>query len=138
MAIPSTGFTFPPANNTDFVTELYIGYYNRAPDPAGMNFWLNALAAGATLTQVANSFANSSESTAIYPFLSVPNLVNASTFVTQVYNNILNRAPDAAGLTFWTNTLTSGSVTPGSFILTLEASVNMQTGTADAGCQGHG
>ena len=76
--IPSSGFTFPPANNTDFITELYIGYYNRAPDPAGMSFWLNAMAAGATLTQVANAFANSSESTAIYPFLTLPNLVNAS------------------------------------------------------------
>jgi len=132
MAIPSTGFTFPPANNTDFITEIYIGYYNRAPDPAGMNFWLNALAGGETLTQVANQFANSSESTAIYPFLTLPNLVNAGSFVTQVYNNILNRAPDAPGLAFWTAELQSGAVTPGSFILTLEASVNMQTGTADA------
>jgi hypothetical protein len=93
---------------------------------------LNALASGASLTAVANAFANSSESLALYPFLSVPNLVNASTFVTQVYNNLLNRAPDAPGLAFWTTELQSGAVTPGSFILTVEASVNMQTGTADA------
>jgi hypothetical protein len=132
MAIPSTGFTFPPANNTDFTTELYIGYYNRAPDPAGMQFWLSALAGGETLTQVANQFANSSESTALYPYLTLPGVVSASSFVTSVYDNILNRAPDAAGLAFWTAELTSGAVTAGSFIVTLEASVNMQTGTADA------
>src|SRR5580704_13355428 len=132
MAIPSTGFTFPPANNTDLITEIYIGYYNRAPDPVGMTFWLNALASGETLTQVANQFANSSESTAIYPFLSNPNLANASSFVTQVYNNLLNRAPDGAGLQFWSQELQSGAVTPGGFILSIEQSVNQQTGTADA------
>src|ERR1700684_2351080 len=103
---------------------------NRAPDPAGLQFWLNALADGETLTQVANQFANSFESLALYPYLSLSNVVNAGTFVTQVYNNILNCAPDAPGLAFWTNQLTSGSVTPGSFIVTVEASVNMQTGTA--------
>ena len=128
----STGFTFPPANNTDLVTELYIGYYNRAPDPVGLNFWLNALAGGETLTQVANQFANSSESTAIYPFLSNPNLANASSFVTQVYSNLLNRAPDNPGLQFWSQELQSGTVTPGGFILAIEQSVNQQTGTADA------
>jgi S-layer protein len=128
----SSGFTFPPANNTDFITELYIGYYDRAPDPAGLSFWLTAMTNGASLTQVANAFASSSESLALYPFLSVPNLVNASTFVTQVYNNLLNRAPDSAGLTFWSQELQSGSVTPGGFILAVEQSVNMQVGTADA------
>jgi hypothetical protein len=97
---------------------------NRAPDPAGLQFWLNALAGGETLTQVAHQFANSFESLALYPYLSLPYVVNAGTFVTQVYNNILSRAPDAPGLAFWTNELTSGSVTAGSFIVTLEASVN--------------
>ena len=37
-----------------------------------------------------------------------------------------------SGLAFWTAELQSGAVTPGLFIVTLEASVNMQTGTADA------
>ena len=131
---------FPPSSPTDFITELYLGYYDRAPDPTGLQFWLSAyntaIAAGANptteLTTLANDFANSSESTAIYPFLTSPNPANAGTFVTQVYNNILNRAPDGPGLSFWIGTLTSGQVTPGSFIVTLEASVNMQTGTADA------
>jgi hypothetical protein len=123
---------FPPSSPTDFITELYLGYYDRAPDPTGLQFWLTSAYPSETLTQIANQFANSSESTAIYPFLTSPNPLNAGTFVTQVYNNILNRAPDGPGLSFWVGTLTSGQVTPGSFIVTLEASVNMQTGTADA------
>jgi hypothetical protein len=103
-----------------------------------MNFWLQAMTptsaggAGLTLAQVAADFATSSETLALYPFLTLPNLVNAGTFVTQVYANMLNRAPDAAGLTFWTNELATGAITPGNLILDVEASVNQQTGTADA------
>ena len=120
-------------SNTDLITELYIGYYNRAPDPAGLAFWLNVHNNGVPLTAIANDFANSAESHAIYPFLtSIGSFAGASSFVTQVYNNVLNRAPDSAGLSFWTQQLQSGVVTPGSFIVTLEASVNMQVGTADA------
>ena len=62
----------------------------------------------------------------------MPTNDNARAFVDQVYQNILNRAPDAAGEAFWINQLTSGSTKPGSFIATLEASVNMQSGTPDA------
>jgi hypothetical protein len=114
-------------SNTDLITELYIGYYNRAPDPAGLEFWLNALNNGVSLTAIANDFAKSAESQAVYPFLA-----GASSFVSQVYNNVLNRTPDAEGLSFWTQQLLSGGVTPGSFIVTLEASVRLQVGTADA------
>ena len=131
---------FPPSSPTDLITELYLGYYDRAPDNTGLQFWISAyntaIGAGVNgtveLTTLANDFANSVESTAIYPYLSSPNPANASAFVTQVYANVLNRAPDAPGLAFWTNQLTTGQTTTGAFIVTVEASVNMQTGTADA------
>jgi hypothetical protein len=116
-------------SNTDIITELYVGYYNRAPDPAGLAFWLDALNKGVSLTAIANDFANSDESIAIYPFLGGS---GPRSFVIQVYNNVLNRAPDAAGLSFWIQQLQSGAVTPGGFIVALQASVNMQVGTADA------
>jgi hypothetical protein len=134
--------SFPPSSPIDFITELYIGYFNRAPDPVGMNFWVQAMTptsagggAGMTLAQVAADFATSSETLALYPFLTLPNLANASTFVTQVYANMLNRAPDAAGLTFWTNELTSGAITPGNLILDVEASVNLQSVATSADAQ---
>ena len=87
-------------SNTDLITELYIGYYNRAPDPAGLEFWLGAFNNGMSLTTIANEFAKSAESHAIYPFLA-----SAGSFVTDVYTNVLNRAPDAEGLAFWTQQL---------------------------------
>jgi hypothetical protein len=118
--------------NTQLATELYIGYFNRAPDAGGLNFWVNALNSGASLVQVANAFANSAEAQATYPFLVTPNVTDPTSFVTQVYQNVLNRAPDAPGLAFWVGQLQAGTVTPGSFIVTLEAAVNAQVGTADA------
>jgi Domain of unknown function (DUF4214) len=132
--------SFPPSSAFDFITELYIGYYDRAPDTVGGEFWLNAFVSAVgpnvdptrELTTLANDFANSSESTAIYPYLLAPNTVSPTSFVTEVYNNILNRAPDSAGLNFWVNQLTTGATSVGGFIVTLEASVNMQVGTADA------
>jgi Domain of unknown function (DUF4214) len=128
--------SFPPSSAFDFVTEVYIGYYDRSPDTVGEEFWVNALISAndsqtTALTRLANLFANSSESTAIYPYLTDPTVSPAS-FVTQVYNNILNRAPDAAGLNFWINQLNTGATSAGGFIVTVEASVNMQVGTADA------
>jgi len=123
------------------VTELYIAYFNRAPDPAGLNAWIADLNAGATITQVANAFANSGEAKALYPFLNVstiPDQASAAGFVTAVYGNLLNRAPEGTvadkttGLGYWTDQLDTGKITTGQFILAVVQSVNAQTGTADA------
>lgn len=128
-------------SNLQLVTELYIAYFNRAPDPAGLNAWIADLNAGATITQVANAFANSGEAKALYPFLtinSIPDQASAAGFVNAVYNNLLNRAPEGTiadkttGLGYWTDQLDTGKVTPGQFILAVVQSVNQQTGTADA------
>jgi hypothetical protein len=109
-----------------------VGYYDRAPDPVGLNFWLNSVNAGVSLATIANDFANSGESTSVYPFLLAPTAAGYSAFIDSVYENVLNRAPDSAGAAFWLNTLETGGTTPGNFILAIEDSVNMQFGTADA------
>jgi hypothetical protein len=119
-------------SNTDLVTELYVGYFNRAPDPAGLQFWLNSFAAGATFTQIADSFSKSSEATSTYPYLSLPGVLTPDSFVISIYNNILNRAPDAAGQAFWVNLLNTKQLTPGGVISEILKSVNQQVGTPDA------
>jgi hypothetical protein len=119
------------SSSTDLITELYVGYFNRAPDPAGLAFWSQALNDGVSFAEIANHFANSNEFIAIYPGLGGDGS-SYSSFVTEVYNNVLNRNPDAAGLSFWTEQLQSGAVTPASFIVEVETSVHMQLGTADA------
>ena len=109
------------------ITELYIAYFNRAPDPVGLNLWVGAFNAGLPITTIAQDFSNSSEAQTLYPFLAVPVLplpAQAQNFVTTVYGNLLNRAPDAAGLAFWTGLLSSGKISPSNFVLDVLQSIN--------------
>ncbi|MCK0149277.1 DUF4214 domain-containing protein [Marivita sp. S6314] len=92
--------------------ELYIAYFNRAPDAIGLNFWGSAFANGFTLETIASQFLDQPETQAAYP-ASATNL----DFATQVYGNVLGRLPDQDGLDFWVRALDSGGVTRDQFIL---------------------
>lgn len=92
--------------------ELYIAYFNRAPDAEGLNFWGSAFANGFSLESIATLFLDQAETRAAYPD-SLSNL----DFATQVYNNMLGRTPDQDGLDFWADALDSGGVTRDQFIL---------------------
>ena len=57
----------------------------------------------------------------VYLFYQTPafysSVANTNDFVTKVYNNVLNRTPDQAGLNYWVNQLNNGSVSKDSFFL---------------------
>lgn len=88
------------------VIELYIAYFNRAPDALGLNFWGNAFSNGTTLEGMAKYFIDQEETREIYSALA-SNL----DFATAVYNNVLGRIPDQAGLGFWVDLLNREEVT---------------------------
>ncbi len=90
------------------ITKIYVGYYDRAPDPAGLDYWIGRANGGMTLSEIAASFAVQPESIAKYPYLDNPLVASASAFVTSIYNNLFNRAPDTAGLTYWVAELAAG------------------------------
>ncbi|MCR9156191.1 MAG: DUF4214 domain-containing protein [Rhodobacteraceae bacterium] len=92
--------------------ELYIAYFNRAPDAEGLNFWGSAFANGFSLEAIATLFLDQAETRATYP----DTLTNLE-FATQVYNNVLGRTPDQLGLEFWASALDGGGVTRDQFIL---------------------
>ena len=94
--------------------ELYIAYFNRAPDAIGLNFWGTAFANGTTLQQMATLFIDQDETAATYP----PGLSN-SDFATAVYTNVLGRVADLEGFNFWVRVLDNGAVTRDQFILSL-------------------
>lgn len=91
------------------ITSLYIGYFDRAPDPAGLSYWVGRSAAGMSLLEIANSFAVQSESLAEYSYLANPNGSTPVEFITAIYENLFDRGPDAAGLNYWLNQLESGT-----------------------------
>ncbi len=92
--------------------ELYIAYFNRAPDAIGLNFWGTVFANGFTLEAIASEFVGQPETRETYP-----EGTTTLEFTTAVYNNVLGRTPDQSGLDFWTNALDSGQVTRDFFIL---------------------
>jgi hypothetical protein len=94
------------------VQEIYVAYYGRPADPAGLQYWAGQLAANnGNLSAIINAFGNSAESTALYAG------ATNSAKVTAIFQQLFNRAPDSAGLTFYTNALTAGTMTAASIAL---------------------
>lgn len=122
------------------LSELYLAYFNRAPDAVGLDYWAsnaydyisNGMSEPAANKAIANNFALSPESKAIYGTVNQNSSVSELTnFVNKVYENVLNRVPDAEGLGYWVNNLQTGKSTPGGFITDIVYAVNSQSGTAD-------
>jgi Ca2+-binding RTX toxin-like protein len=85
--------------------RLYQAAFARPPDVPGLSFWIGQMDSGATLPAVAAQFIGSAEFISKYG----ANPSNAD-FVTLLYQNVLNRLPDAAGLAFWVNQLDAGTI----------------------------
>ncbi|ABE36753.1 hypothetical protein DR64_7573 [Paraburkholderia xenovorans LB400] len=99
----------------DLIQELYIAYYGRPADAGGLTFWATTLEQnGGSLASVVNAFATSAESAALYG-----SNVTPEALITAIYQNLLHRAPDAAGLTFYTNALATGTFTAGNLALAI-------------------
>jgi hypothetical protein len=92
-------------STTDLAAQVYRLYeaaLGRAPDPEGLANWTHALAAGQALASVAGGFVNSLEFQAEYGSLNNPG------YIALLYQNVLGRPYDAAGLANWNAALDSG------------------------------
>ena len=101
------------------ITAIYVAYYDRAPDPAGLQFWVNQLEGGRSLEQIATDFSGAAETLEKYPFFATPDVASADTFITSIYVNLFGRSPDNAGLDFWSGQLESGATPVGEIILAI-------------------
>jgi len=84
------------------VAALYSAIFNRAPDQAGLEFWVNAIEGGDSLVQAAEGFTQHPVFAETYA-----GLTNIE-FVEQLYINVLGGAGDAEGIQFWVDKLASG------------------------------
>lgn len=96
------------------VIELYIAFFNRAPDAVGLNFWGTAYANGTSLEEIATLFIDQDEVRQAYP-----DWMGVEDFATTVYANVLGRKADPEGFAFWTDALSSGAVGRDQFILSV-------------------
>src|SRR5471032_1909210 len=129
---------------SSLVQQFYVAYFGRPADAAALPNFSAALAAANAPTGLAelssayasndaihaliDSFGNSAESASLYGALG-SGAANASNFITAIYANLFNRAPDAGGLAFWTTAITSGALTPGAAALNIAAGAASNTST---------
>jgi hypothetical protein len=82
---------------------LYKAAFNRTPDVGGLGYWINKMDVGMGYSSVAQSFVNSAEFKTAFGGANP----TVNTLVTKLYNNVLNRTPDAGGLAFWQGKLSN-------------------------------
>ncbi len=85
------------------IQGVYMALFGRPADPLGLQYFNSATNNGANLTAIGDLAA-----TAEYQgrFVGMSN----SQIVTSIFQSLYNRAPDTAGLTFFTNALTTGQL----------------------------
>ncbi|HEX7131224.1 MAG TPA: DUF4214 domain-containing protein [Iamia sp.] len=93
------------------VTRLYWAFFLRAPDVAGLDYWVAQNAAGKGLHTIAGQFAQSKEFKDTYGSLS------NQAFVTLVYQNVLERDPAPNEVAYWSGQVSSGAKSRGSVMV---------------------
>jgi hypothetical protein len=88
------------------VQKLYIAYFSRPADYAGLNYWSNLYDQNhAALQQMSHDFALSNEYRETYAQSSNRQVVDA------VYQHLFGRAAETAGLDYWTPLLDNHAIT---------------------------
>jgi hypothetical protein len=82
--------------------RVYQAAFNRTPDSGGLGFWINSMDNGKPLSEVAAGFVASAEFKAVYG----ANPTNAQ-IVAKLYDNVLHRPGETAGVNFWIGELDS-------------------------------
>ena len=86
---------------SEFVCKSYNAILNRSADPDGLTYYVNLLSAKKiTAAQLIEIFTNSDEF--------VNDQVSSNEYIRRLYNGILLRTPDIAGLNNWLNYLMNG------------------------------
>jgi hypothetical protein len=88
----------------DFITSEYQTLLHRSPDGSGLNSWLNQLNGGQSREAVEAGIVSSHEYFATHGD-------NNAAWLTNLYQDLLGRSPDANGFADWLNRLAGGEST---------------------------
>ena len=112
------------ADWADDVYRLYRATLDRDPDLNGYLNWSQRLADGMPFLTVVSGFTNSPE------FRQTYGATDNRAFVTLLYDNVLDRAPDSQGLINWTARLASGEMTRAQVVQGFAQSTEFRIGTS--------
>lgn len=92
---------------TDYASianSFYLAFYGRPADPVGLKFWTQQVAnVNGDLTSIVNAFATSQEAQDRF------GSDTTADRVTEIYQQLFNRDPEAEGLAFWQNAVEKGN-----------------------------
>ncbi|MFC0409137.1 DUF4214 domain-containing protein [Roseomonas elaeocarpi] len=95
---------FDASGTAEEVAHLYKAAFDRTPDAGGLDYWTGQIESGAMSENgVAAAFTGSAEFQAAYAGQ------DNTGFVSQLYENVLGRAGDAAGIAYWAQQLSNGA-----------------------------
>jgi Ca2+-binding RTX toxin-like protein len=91
-----------PDTDASAVARVYQATLGRHPEEAGLAYWRAQVEAGFSLRDLVPLFLSSPESQARY------GVQDDAGFLTTLYQNVLERAPDAGGYAYWGQNLAAG------------------------------
>lgn len=91
----------PTARRNQFI-RLYLAYFLRLPDAAGLDYWLTVGDGNLPLSDASYYFAESREFELMYGD------ADNDGFLELIYSNVLRRRPDAEGFAYWQGVLADG------------------------------
>lgn len=95
------------------IQKVYIAYFNRPADSAGLEYWSQAIASGSnTIQDLTDAFSTSAE------YLSVYGGASNETVISEVYQNLFGRQPEPDGLAYWLGEMNAGRVSIGNIAYT--------------------
>lgn len=98
------------------VQALYVAYYGRPAEPAGLNFWANVVEAnGGDMSVIIKDFSNAPEYQQRFGSL------NDTTLVNNLYLQMFGRSAEPGGLEFWVGLLKAGTQTLGDIAHTISS-----------------
>lgn len=114
-------------NTTEIVEKLYVAFFNRPGDVAGVAFWANKIDAGTmSESQIASAFATSAEYQALYQGQGLGDVI------ANLYRNLFGREAAANELLFWASRLENGDESMGGIALKLANSAQGSDATTIA------
>lgn len=93
---------FDVYGNAGEAYRLYQAAFDRTPDTGGISYWIKQRDAGISLTEIASAFIGSSEFAQRYGG------TDDRAFTNLLYQNVLDRLPDAGGADYWMGQLARG------------------------------
>ena len=126
-------FSYEVHGNAAQVYRLYQAVFGRAPDGAGLGFWMHQMDQGASLQSVAIAFMAAGEFAqrfGTYP--------SSTVLIGTLYQNVLHRTPDTAGFNWWKDLLDKGVISQEKLLTAFSESpenVAQLTGQIQAGME---